>query len=307
MSVSEDIYSNLSFGSERNRFSSLADIKSFFANFSPDTLKNWPLKPSEDIRHNFRIARITPDPFGFSQILTIAADICVENNKFTVLESFTYDGTMRVEISSILQTSGKRGSKFVFDFIQRHREFLKAFDKSQGDYGRSEPAEIRLNAHSGMLDSHQTSGGYIWAIQGFDFADSNELEQTQQAFKKFATRQGVIISERDLNLFRKPCHFAAFQCGVKVNGKHLGKAFLLQHSWYGKMSVPQNGSDSEEYRYAVAYNQFHGSENYAQKAAKELNRPYLRMMERYHKKYAQPVKRKISFLGQLQKAAKIFG
>lgn len=307
MKISEDIYNHLSLNAKRNGYSSLADLESFFENFSQSSLKYWPLKSSNKFQNTFKIARINPDPFGFLQTLTIAADINIGENKFQILENFSLGENLKIEILSIYQTAGPKGNNFAFNFIERHRKFLKAFDELRQNDPHHEKSEIVLYAHSGKIDSYKTSGGYIWAIQGFDFANINELKQARQAFKKFAMQQGVSIAQRDLTLFCKPCHFAAFQCGVKVNGKPLGKAFLLQYSWYGKMSIPENNSDNEEYRYAMAYNHPYINENHTQKAAEELNRPYLKMMHRYYKKYAQPPKKKISFFNRLQKAVKIFG
>lgn len=122
---------------------------------------------------------------------------------------------------------------------------------------KNEHSEIFVQARSAPKGKIPVYGGYIWANQGFDFRDKSDLPRFRDRFKSFLSAHGVEITDKDLKRFTKPCHFAAFGCGIQVaddngNGVHLGKAFMLEQTWFGRWST--ENPRAEEKRYAEAYN-----------------------------------------------------
>lgn len=303
MEISEHIYQNLNFRISKNELSSIFDLEGFFSQFSSETIKEWPLISKGGDKVLYQTALVCPHHLGLSESLRVVADIKRGESSFKVAESINVFEGMEIEIDSLIRTEGSGGNSVIFDLISKHRKFLHAYDRENGLDSES---ALLLKACSGKAGDVVTSGGYVWAIQGFDFYDTMEREAAQAAFAQYAVSKGVVINHKDLRLFKKPCHFAAFQCGVKVDGKHLGKAFLLQYSWRGKMTVPQKGKDSEEYRFAKTYNQYRGNGNYLAVAVGELSKSYLQMMKKYHLKYSKS-SNNVSLLGRLRKKIRVFG
>ena len=164
---------------------------------------------------------------------------------------------------------------FIRRFVEKHYRFLKDYVKENEIL--PENATLIIEAHSKENKNAEARGGYVWATYGFEFLDVHELNQVRLRFKNFAAQRGVDIALKDLAYFKYPCHFAAFRCAQNGQIHDLGKEFLLQDTWLGKISASIS-TKSEPYRYAKAYH-----EKNKKAAEKELSRPFLRMMNRYTK------------------------
>lgn len=287
MKISEYIHNHLSLKRDSSDVSTMADLDEFFAGIPEKNAETWHLAfPSDKIKTLYSTAKVVQDRFGFNSSLDMVVHFKFPGAELTLNEKLEYDDNLRIEIVSLMRKSGAHCGTFIFELIKKHRQFMRQFDAIQAQKGLKTSSQIDLNAFSGKCDNIPACGGFFWAVQGFDFAAKSELLLARSQFQNFAQRNGVMIDKRDLKFFTKPCHFAAFQCGVKVDGKNIGKAFLLNHSWYGQMRLSAKGTETEEYRYARAYNQHRENNNYQQAAALELNKPFLRMMKKYHKMYA---------------------
>lgn len=101
----------------------------------------------------------------------------------------------------------------------------------------------------------------------------------------------------DLKKFTKPCHFAAFGCGIGARdgeGRpvHLGKAFLLEQTWFGRWSTDK--PDAEEKRYARLYNRPDILPSSRRRTAiAALGESYRKLLHKYYKRYA-PKRRSVS-------------
>ena len=129
--------------------------------------------------------------------------------------------------------------------------------------------KITLEANSGKRTSCQdTSGGYVWAVTGFDFKDDSELERAKKSLIEYSQKLGVRIEKKDLKYFTKPCHFASLDVGrnfgftCPVNRKRervsLGKSFLLSHSWFGEYKIIDDKAKANslvERRFSKIYNE----------------------------------------------------
>lgn len=285
MSVAEYIYDNLSVTNPRRWFSDQVDMNAFFKQISC-TEEQWPLK-AEECR--YRQAVLSSDPFGFDQVLEVAVDFMTDGQEIFCGEKWITDGgdSLEIEIESVYKRTDGPSHNFLYNLIKKHREFLENFDlKHKRDNRIFRPSScIKLQAHSGVSNGIATRGGYVWATLGFDFVSDNELENMRFGFRGFCLKYGVDIHPSDLKLFTKPCHFAAFQCGVKVENKHLGKAFLMQQGWFGKMDMTQNGNLSEEWRYAETYHENKSKPDYGQLAFNVLNDKYKKMVRKYYHRY----------------------
>ena len=133
-------------------------------------------------------------------------------------------------------------------------------------------------------------GAYNWANQGFEFDSSSTLNSYRSSFKSFASGFGINLSEDDMNKFKAPVHFAAFDDGKLYtistgrmpltqeqirtrslsgeegkntlsaselrSGKtsrmmvHLGKKFMLGRDWSGTWDAEK---ETEASRYAEQY------------------------------------------------------
>ena len=310
MEISEYIYNHLNLCRNNRDVSGIDDLRDFFADLpiSCNDEEKWPLSGKNDEEQViYSTARVDNGNLGFSRYLNCIVSFKLPDSELTVAETLECDDGLQIELKSIIKESGMSCSHFLYNLVCRHREFIRAYDagkKASGVFSRS---FLKLNAHSGKVGGVATCGGYVWAVQGFDFASDCEREQARQAFKQYAAVQGVDIKDKDLKLFLKPCHFAAFQCGKKIDGKHLGKAFLLQYSWNGKMLAATKGRDPEEYRYAKAYNENRGSGNNLQLAAMTLNPKYLRMMKKYHDEFSDKMQKNDNIFRRFRLKFRIFG
>ena len=274
------------------KISSLDDLDSFFCDFEKQDESIWPLNVKDDYQIGYSKAWLTCDKFGFGKVLDLEAVYKKNSETYIVSEDIFLDlDKIEINLSSITRKGKKSDDGFVKSFIEKHYLFLKQWVHNTGS--NPENAMITVEAHSGILNDVMTRGGYVWATYGFDFANMHELNQARICFKKFAEEKGVDIALKDLEYFKYPCHFAAFQCIKDGQKKDLGKEFLLQYSWRGQMSVAMSRK-SEIYRYAKTYH------NHSKKASqKELSRSFLKMMKRYMK--PQKTKKSLLWLLKLKK------
>ncbi len=310
MEISEYIYNHLNLWSNARNVSELDDLRDFFAEFPPSCNNEciWPLSAQKDNESVlYYTAKIEQANLGFSQYLNCVTGFKTPNAELIVAETMEYDDCLQIEFISVIKKSGVSGSSFLYELVRRHMDFIKAFDASREMSNILPPSRLKLNAYSGKVGDVMTSGGYVWAVQGFDFETDYERDLARREFKFYAATHGICIKDKDLKLFTKPCHFAAFQCGKKVQGKHLGKAFLLRHSWKGKMQVPAGGREPEEYRYARAYNENRGRKDNLQIAAMVLNPKYLRMMKRYNDSFSDEINQQKNIFRRFCSNFHVFG
>ena len=86
-------------------------------------------------------------------------------------------------------------------------------------------------ARSAYLPSLSVSSGYNWANQGFSFNSSSTLQNFRYDFKRFLERKGIYLSNEDMQAFKEPCHFSAFDNGsrsiVKISPDYLMSTSIL--------------------------------------------------------------------------------
>ena len=274
-------------GSDVSSFQVLED---FFEGFPLQNEKQWPLAHlSDGVEPRYSKALVHTDRFGMDEVLSLEVNYNFKNFSYFLVEDWQYDDA-KLELS--LESLVKKGKSFlkntfVYDLIEKHYRFLK----NLADCSKLEKKNILLHvhAHSGKVGDVLANGGYVWATQGFDFESVSELNIMRLKFHEFAKEHGVDFDFKDLKYFKHPCHFAAFRADQKVDGKNLGRAFLLQSSWRGKISADMD-EKSEVYRYKKAYHQL------GEKAAEhELSRSFRKMMRRYNKSDRPLVERKNIF------------
>lgn len=248
----------------------------FFQNFCGFD-DDWPIAVVDDkYEENYLSVKVRTDCLRLIEELHTTVDFCSENNSFLIDEKFSCnDDMLDIEIDSVLAKGKKdeESSKFVYKILQKHRKFM---DKIVS-LGKIDSRDVNLNihAHSGISNGVKTRGGYVWATYGFDFKSKDELMTARKSFQSFAQKNNVEISDADIKHFQYPCHFAAFAVGEGEKRKELGKEFLLQHSWFGKISAEQ-GKDSELYRYQKAYH-----EQGKKAAEKEFSKAYRCVLNKY--------------------------
>ncbi len=270
------------------------ELNKFFEELAPAAKEAWPF----DFEKNGYTVEYNKAEFLYTQcgiVKNLDLTISVGNKKegFVIRTLMTLDDeVLSINFDSLCRVRGTKSSNFGNIVIGKMKYFIDAQDKSRGK--NSEASKILLNAASGFdKNKMNVYGGYIWAYNGLDFANEAELNETRKKFGKFAQNSGVKLSDKDLSLFRKPCHFAAFDCGVKVplpSGKtaSLGKAFLLSHSWHGKLvASPRKSECPEEQRYAEAFNNPDFSVPKRRRMALEvLSSAYRNMLKRFRKELA---------------------
>ncbi len=269
-------------------------LNEFFEDLAPAAKNAWPF----DFKENGYAVQYDKADFLYTQcglVKKLDLIISVGNKKeeFVIRTLMTIDDeALSINFDSLCRVRGTKNSNFGNIVINKMKHFIDAQDKSRGK--NSEASKILLDAASG-LDKNKMNvyGGYIWAYNGLDFANEKELDETRKKFEEFARKSGVKLSDKDLSLFRKPCHFAAFDCGVKVplsSGKtaSLGKAFLLSHSWQGKLvASPRKTERPEEQRYAEAFNNSDFSAPRRRRLALEvLSSSYKKMLKRFRKAHS---------------------
>ena len=165
---------------------------------------------------------------------------------------------------------------------------------------RSVPGGGTVHVHANI-----DVGGYNWANQGFSWDSSSATNSFRYRFKQFAAQHGIQLTDDDLQHFKEPVHFAAFDDGKiyveqvremplsskqkqsgTLTGKpgehaltadeirtgrttrmpmHLGKKFMLHTDWYGTWDSAKNTDAS---KFADAYYELR------ERAQKHLNHQY---------------------------------
>lgn len=239
-------------------FSSAKEIDDFFAQSAPDVQQAWPLDMScYGLKTRYLAAKVVSETWKEPARFLVQAELSDGGRKAIVEQEFQFGLTdnMIVSVNSVLAENNDypRGMNIARRLSEKNFKFLSRYDKSVKP---EQPSFIQVYASSEMTKKNiRTCGGYVWANNGFSFQNSEELIAARKAFQAYVRRRGITVSDKDLRLFTKPCHFAAYRCGVweKVNGHfyRLGKAFLLQYSWHGIQKTSANRS--VEHRYANAY------------------------------------------------------
>ena len=270
-------------------------VESFFCDF-PLGLKEWPMAAfSPEISVSYGQAYIEEGKFGFTNALNLSAKFKTKNSQYLISEKITYDGNIEIELNSVVREGQKTRQKenFIYEFIQKHYQLLKNLvNKTEV---MPSDAYIKIHAHSGELEGVKTRGGYVWATYGFDFANPGELHVTRKAFQKYAKEHGLEILAKDLELFKYPCHFAAFRTNKKVDGQDVGKAFMMQYDWQGILSAELK-KNSELFKYGWLYHKQGKSI-----AENGLSKSFRTMMKKYNQEQKQ-----FNWLKKVFKAKKAF-
>ncbi len=262
---------------QNRQISQKDELESYFENISAD-VEDWPFFDEENQTNiNYLQAKVGTDRFGFSSELNLDVQVDGKNAQYIISERIALDSKIEVEIDSVFKNNQKAQLKdnYVYQLIQKHKQFLKNILEKNKD--SITDALIKIHAHSGEVNGIKTRGGYVWATYGFDFQDPYQLSLAKNEFQKFANEHGVEIAPKDLKYFCHPCHFAAFRTAKKVGGEELGKAFLLQHEWFGKLSAPSKKKKDEMRDYARLYHT-KGKEA----AEKVLSKSFLAVLNKYN-------------------------
>lgn len=290
--INEHIYSHTLFG-DNCRFSSFKALDEFFESVPEEVQNKWPYNFEENgYACDYEVAEIISEQLGYDRSLELVVNVHNETDGFILHRNIRFDDDrMVVSLKSIYQNKGEKGHNFSAISLARQQEFLTAYDNSRKPRQKADYSELLIQAASyHSKEGVRTIGGYVWANCGFDFRDKEELEATRRAFRDFTESYGVCIEKKDLKIFTKPCHFAAFGCGIPVKNAegrevHLGKAFMLQHSWYGRWStaVPR----AEEKRYAEAYAHCRVPGQRRRQAVEQLSSAYKEMLKKYYNTYGE--------------------
>ena len=279
---------------DKEAISSPEFINEFFEDLLPPAKEAWPFDFSkEGYVVAYTSANFKFEQCGMLKCFETIVEISNEKEKFIMQSSISLDcEVINLTLETVYRIKGNKSNNFGNIVLSKFKKFIDLQDKARGK--NPEASKILIHAASDKdKNGVELYGGYIWANQGMDFLDNKELEYTRTHFKSFAAKQGVEISDKDLSLFTKPCHFAAFNCGVRVKNKFgkdnsLGKAFLYLHSWQGHMAAtPQKSEKPEEQRYSEAYNNPDFSLSSRKRMAlSQLSIPYRKMLKKYRNIYA---------------------
>lgn len=199
---------------------------------------------------------------------------------------FRNDARIKMKFYSFYKEKGSEKRNLAYYFLQKQQKFLQSYDQYKIKMPQDLPSGIYLEAASGE-DEHNSKiiGGFIWADKGLEFYNPEELIETRKSFQKFAAIHEISLSDKDLQKFLKPCHFAAFDTGHKISDRQghkasLGKAFLLTHSWQGKWE--NRNPEAEEKRFAAIANETRLPAKRRQaEALSQLSRPYRMMLKKH--------------------------
>lgn len=294
LKINEHIYNHTLFG-DNCRFSSFQALEEFFAEVPSDAQAKWAYDfADEGYKTTYESADIISEQCGFAQSLNLVANISNSSDNFIVSSNIKFDDEqMIITLNSLFQNQGQPGNDFSALFIKKHQDFLIAHDQTRKVTNPDEYSSLLIDADSSASKQGITTiGGYVWANRGFDFQNDSELRNTRKSFKQFAERNSVEIADKHLQSFTKPCHFAAFGCGIQVENRgrklHLGKAFMLEYSWLGKWS-PHNDV-AEEKCYAKAYASCPVQSQKRRQAVATLSSKYQSVLKKYYKLYGDRTK-----------------
>ena len=242
-----------------HNFSSADEIDSFFATLSPQTIKKWPLDFEQaGFKTKYLSVKVHPETWKDDAYCDVQAEVYDSKRSAVVEQQFKFgdNGNLVIQLESVhtLESDAyPQRMRIARLWSENNFKFLLAHDKANKP---KESSYMTIHASSELTKQNiRTCGGYVWANNGFDFKNQQELNATRRAFRDYMKRFNVLLSDKNLQLFTKPCHFAAYGCGllININGRfyHAGKAFLLQHSWFGIQKTTDK--NSVERRYAHCY------------------------------------------------------
>jgi len=119
-------------------------------------------------------------------------------------------------------------------------------------------------------------GAYVWAKYGYEFADEKERDSLAKDLSKFASNQGVKITQ-DLSDLKRPIDFARVESQIleksrffkKIKKIATGKKFLLNEgflndeiAWHGKRDLTPGSQGTKDF---IAYLREKGREDLIQK------------------------------------------
>ena len=269
------------------------DLNDYFGELSSEAVEHWPFRV-EGYRTVYTGIQKIPyneDPANPFYGVRLEAELSDSREKLKMTASFFMtDDQVSIHWDNLYRMEGKGHSRVAVRLLNNLREFIRAQDRQRKDR-KTFPSEILLEATSNNDRSGIAGcGGYIWAGQGFDFADAETRKRLWNHFVSFSGRHGVVIKPEDYKFFTKPVHFFSFNCGVRIKDKfgassYLGKAFLLAHEqWDGRIASTSLGS--EESRYASVFNAEQNRGKRLPAALKKLNAGYRKMLQRYYRQYA---------------------
>lgn len=286
---------NLNAADKKNAVSPRS-VNEFFEELAPGAAEAWPFDfSSEGYSVSYQKASFYSRQAGMEHWLRLSLDVFRgEEEAYFIKADILMDcDKLKIRVENLYRIKGALSSNFGNTFIKKMKNFIEAQDKARGK--NFDASEIVFEAASRNDRTRQADcGGYVWANQGLDFANEEELRNTREHFASYAGRNGVKIDKNDLKYFTKPCHFAAFNCGISIKdkfgkGTYLGKAFLLLHSWEGRLAAsPYNDEKPEEQRYAEAYNNKEFSIPCRKRMAQEvLSSSYRSMLKKYRRRYSE--------------------
>lgn len=239
--------------------------------------KMWPFADiSPEAKTAYLRANMHTGKFGFCEEFDLETMFSIKDYSFRVIEKMSFDGDdLKMDIDCVIRQGNAPQTKdlFIYHLMQKHFRFLKDFTQKNGKFPKD--SEITIHACSGVVNKISVRGGYVWATHGFSFASDEELMSARNRFKEFLQQKDVYITDRDLKRFKYPCHFAAFGIQTPEGFQELGKEFLLQHSWHGKISGADD-EKSEPFRYQKAYH-----EKGKEEARLELSKGYSAIINKY--------------------------
>ena len=276
-------------------------IDDFFSPLNEETKQKWPFDFSkEGYQTTYQQAVFLPprdclrDP---GEGIKISAVIRSSQESFFMERGFyLYDDQLTIELKHLYRVGFGNPNNFAYKAVCKFKDFIDAYDASRPD-GKTDPSKLELEAVSNADKSNIAAlGGYVWANMGFEFKDKNECYVLQQRFKAFAKHHSIDICQADLKYFTQPCHFAAFDCGIKVTDKFghsssLGKAFMLFESWKG---VIYSGDKKGE---AALYAEKYNNPKTRLQSQKVFNSGYRSVVNKYTKRYSNNKANKIICFG----------
>lgn len=236
-------------------------LKAFTSEIDPQAAAAWPLNLSEaGFKTVYTDIASTTSQAGLIAGLVLKTTISDKTSSYELTSNWQlFDGQLTINIDKLQRLSGNgEGKPFAGILLAKMQNFILIHDKESRleHEARYDPSLITLEATSNNSKA-SSRGGYVWALQGFDFAQKEDLQTMQTAFRAYAAKQGVALATADMKHFKYPFHFAVFDCGIKVRDKFgqssgLGKAFMLLSKWPAvwRELPPQHPLN----RFAKAYN-----------------------------------------------------
>ena len=272
-------------------------IDDFFSHLSEEAKQKWPFDFSnEGYQTTYQQAVFVPPKDSLRDPgdgIKISAIISNDYESFFMENGFYfYDDQLTIDLRHLYRVGFGRPSNFALTAVNKVKDFMEAYDLNR-PYGRVDPSKLEIYAVSNNDKSNIAAlGGYVWANMGFKFKDEETCRNLQQRFKAFAQHHNIDISLQDLKYFTQPCHFSAFDCGIKIadkfgNHSSLGKVFMLFESWKGVIYSGDNKSE------AFLYSQKYNNPETKLQAINVLNPAYRSIMNKYTRRYSNSKTNKI--------------